>query len=285
MDKYSKTLLREGVIGQEIVVRKDVCDIDIAKIRTSRNQPRLNIDRETLADLIRSIKKHGVIEPILVRPKDDQYEIVAGQRRFEAAKEAGLTKLPCIVREMSDDEAFITALTENIQREDLSPVDEANSYRIMLERGMAKSEREIAKLLGVSHTRIQQKMNLLKLEPEIRNRVATRVATRKDEGKITEAHARRLLRVKDPKKRLDLFNQVTQKGLSVRELEQKVERIINPVPKKPTPPSRLIYQDETIKVRSTTSGFDIKVACQTEDELVAHLKRLVERMLTKETLK
>ena len=277
-EKYTKVLLREGLIGQDIILRKDVKDITVEKIVRNPNQPRIIFDETALKELTKSIASFGIIEPIVVRPKQDLFEIVLGERRFRAGKRAKLKMIPCIVKELDDHQAFQMALTENVHREDLTPIDEAHSYNYMLKDNMASSIREIAKKLGVSHVRIIQKMNLLKLPQDIQQRVVTRVTADKKPDTITEGHARHLLKLKDPGLQLKLFEQITKNDLSTRQVEKRVTNLLTKGEKKEEKEEKRLLlrtQQATLKW-SKTKGYTITIKPQAN--LISALEEIIQKL-------
>jgi len=272
-DKYSKLLLREGKIEKEISQRKDVKDISIHLIKRNPNQPRIAFDEDALEDLTKSIETIGVIEPLIVRPKGEYFELVVGERRLRAAQRANLSTVPCVIRELTDTEAFVLTLSYSVHREDLTPVEEARSYTYMLENKIATSMRDIAKRLGISHTRVNQKMNLLKLPDEIQERVATRVAT--NQGRITEGHARHLLKVPDKETQLKLFNQIVKNDLSTRETERRVKKILERPGKILKPTTFTIETDKATLKWKEGEGYTITI--KQKENLISALKGLIQK--------
>ena len=195
--------------GEEIVKK-----IKIIEIEPNRNQPRKIFDNETLEELAESIKKYGVIQPIIVNKKDDYYEIVAGERRWRAAKKAGLTEMPCIIRNDDERRNKEIALIENIQREDLNPIDKARGFKqLMEEYGM--TQQQLSDTIGVSRSGIANTVRILNLDP--------RVIKLAEEGKITEGHCRSLMVIQDPEKQLAAALKIIEKGETVRDIEQTVK--------------------------------------------------------------
>ena len=226
-DRYSKALLRLGKMAPEAWPLQNAQMIRTGHIRSNPRNPRLNFDPRSLQELGDSMLNIGIIEPLVVRhteEPDGSYEIVVGERRWRAAKQVRIPELPCLVREVDDVQAFELALSENIIREELSAIDEAKCYQHMLDMGMATSLRQIARKLGVSHTRVQQKMNLLGLERAIQRRVATRVATHGERENITEGHARHLLRLPTNEERREVLDLILKNNWSTRETQSEVGR-------------------------------------------------------------
>lgn len=187
-------------------------EIEINKIQPNPHQPRFHFDETKLQELADSIKEHGIIQPIVVSRNGDQYEIIAGERRFQASKLAGLLKVPVIVREVSDQQKLELAIIENIQRHDLNPVEEAKSYQKLIEEFDLNQE-EAAKKLGKSRSAVANKLRILQLPVEIQKALM--------EGKITEGHAKAILALESPEKQQALFELIMKSGLTVRQAEGK----------------------------------------------------------------
>ena len=184
----------------------------VASIRPSSHQPRRHFDEESLNELAQSITEVGVLLPLIVRPiAEDEYEIIAGERRWRAAKIAGLAEVPVIVRAASAQDALEMALIENVQREDISPVECATAYR-RLSGEFGLSQEEIAQKVGKSRVSVANTLRLLKLPDPIQRALG--------QGQITEGHARALLMVEEPGRMHQLFLKVMAEGLSVRETER-----------------------------------------------------------------
>ncbi len=199
--------------ADSISSREAETEINMDDIQPDRTQPRQSFDEERLNELANSIRENGILQPILVRPvSDTAYKIVAGERRFRAAKKAGLKKIPCIVRSLTDKEASLYALVENLQREDLNPVEEALGYkRLMDENGF--TQEEVAKKVGKSRPVIANSLRLLGLPEDALNLLKS--------GKITAGHAKAILSIdNDPAKMSAAAKQIVAGGLSVRDAEK-----------------------------------------------------------------
>ena len=195
--------------GEELVR-----SIKIIEIEPNRDQPRKIFDNESLEELAVSIKKYGVIQPIIVNKRDNYFEIVAGERRWRAAKKAGLTEMPCIVRDNDERKNREIALIENIQREDLNPIDKARGFRLLLdEYGM--TQQELSDTIGISRSALANTVRILNLDP--------RVIKLAEEGKITEGHCRSLMAIQDSEKQYQAALKIVEKGESVRDIEQNVK--------------------------------------------------------------
>lgn len=209
----------DALFGEIETIENDASDdndgsgvdsIDINDIKPNKDQPRKTFSEEGLEDLASSIKEHGVIQPIIVRPSGEGYEIVAGERRWRAARKAGLKTVPCLVRELSDRENMLFAIIENMQREDLNPIEEARGLSGMIsEYGL--TQEQVSASVGKSRPYIANSLRLLKLPEAIQEKAA--------EGTISAGHARALLQMKDEKKMTALAEQIEKEGLSVRETE------------------------------------------------------------------
>ena len=191
-----------------------VLELDLDMIEPNRKQPRKYFDETALEELAASLKSYGMIQPIVVKKSGDYYEIIAGERRWRAAKIAGLTKVPVVIKKWEEGEAFEAALVENLQREDLNPMEEAESYqRLQEEFGM--SQEKIAEKVGKSRSAVTNSLRLLQLDPRVRNFVV--------ENKLTGGHARTLLSVTNGDEQFELAEMVIEEGLSVRAVEALVK--------------------------------------------------------------
>ena len=197
--------------------------LPLSKVEPRSGQPRVIFDEKTLAELAESIRQHGVLQPILVMEKDDHYEIIAGERRWRAAKLAGLTKIPAILGQYADRSINELALIENIQREDLNPIEEAQAYRQLIDEYSLKQD-ELARRVAKSRAAVANSLRLLKLDERVQAMVM--------EGTLSEGHARTLLGLSDKKRQLELAKEVIEKNLSVRETERLVRRILEPAPER-----------------------------------------------------
>jgi len=184
------------------------------EIKRNSLQPRVNYDDDKLEELTASIKEKGVLQPILVRENNGHYEVVAGERRLRAAQALNLEEVPAIIKKVSDQEALVIALVENIQREELNPIEEARAYQKLVEEFQYTQE-SIAQSVGKDRSTITNILRLLKLPSEIQKGVA--------QGRLSSGHARALLSVDSIDKQLNLFNSIVKKGLSVRELENLIK--------------------------------------------------------------
>lgn len=195
--------------GEEIVQ-----SIKVIEIEPNRNQPRRNFPAESLEELAKSIEKYGIIQPIIVTKQNGYYEIVAGERRWRAAKKAGLKEMPCIVRESDERKNKEIALIENIQREDLNPIDKARGFRQLLD-DYGMTQQQLADIIGLNRSTVTNVLRLLNLDE--------RVMQLAIDGKITEGHCRSLLAYDDPDKQYEVALRIIEKGENVRDIERKVQ--------------------------------------------------------------
>ena len=193
---------------------KEVRQIPIEDIIPNRFQPRISFDEKALNELASSIKQHGIIQPLVVRPLGDKFEIIAGERRYKAATIAGLTVVPAIVTEMDDNTSAEVALIENVQRKDLTAIEEAKSYKNMLDRNNLTQE-ELAKKMGLSQSTIANKLRLLNLCDEVQNALLNE--------KISERHARALLSVNGENEQVKWLNRIINERLTVRQLDLAIK--------------------------------------------------------------
>lgn len=204
-------------LGTEDSLNESVLEISIYDIDPNPDQPRRNFDQESIQDLSKSIKEHGVVQPIIVKPsQNNRYTIVAGERRWRAARAAGLDKIPVIIRDFNDKEMLEIALIENLQREDLNPIEEAEGINSLIE-SYGLTQEQVAQRLGKSRPSIANSLRLLKLPKHVKNLL--------EEGKISTGHARALLALNSHTKMIELADLIVDKSLSVRETENIVKKI------------------------------------------------------------
>lgn len=189
--------------------------IDINNIKPNKAQPRMTFDEDKLKELESSIKEHGVIQPLIVREAENGYELVAGERRWRASRLAGLKKVPCIIRNFDDKQNAIVAIIENMQREDLNPIEEAEGLRSMTEK-YGFTQEQVSSSLGKSRTYITNSIRLLKLPKEIQQFVS--------DGQMSAAHGRTIINITDAKKQREIADKVIKLGLSVRETERLADK-------------------------------------------------------------
>ena len=195
--------------GEELVQ-----NIKVIEIEPNKEQPRKHFDSESLEDLAKSIKRYGVIQPIIVNKKDNYYMIVAGERRWRASKIAGLTEIPCIVRDNDERKNREIALIENIQREDLNPIEKARGFKQLLDE-YELTQQELADMVGISRRALANTVRLLNLDP--------RIMKLAEEGKLLECHCRSLMAIDDVEKQYKAALRIIENGDTVRDIERKVK--------------------------------------------------------------
>lgn len=213
-----------------------VQNIKITEIEPDREQPRKKFDEDKLEELANSIKQYGVIQPIIVTKKDDYYQIIAGERRWRAGKKAGLTEMPCLVRTKSEQENKEIALIENIQRENLNPIEKARGLRKLLD-DYGLTQQELADKIGLSRSALANNVRILNLDPRVIELVM--------EHNFTEKQCRQLLRVQDPEKQYKLAIGIVENGDKEDELERKInnDKVLAKKNKKNEEKYRAVYKD------------------------------------------
>ena len=243
-------------------------EIDIDRLRPNRDQPRTAMDESKIEELARSIKSNGIIQPIVVRKADDGYEIVAGERRWRASQRAGLLKVPVVVRDIPDEQMLAAALIENIQREDLNPIEEAQAYRRLVDEHQLTQE-QIAEAVGKDRSSVANYLRLLKLPTEVRSNLSA--------GALSMGHARALLALSDEAEQLRVSREVVAKNLSVRETETLVKKGAQPSAPREEAPKDVHTRAAEEKLRFAVGtrvrivrrgkGGRIEIDFQNEDEL------------------
>ena len=228
---------------EDAAAKSGVQVMKINEVEPNRDQPRKNFDEDALLELSDSIKLFGVLQPVLVRKRKDYYEIIAGERRWRAAKLAGVKEVPVIEKEYTDQEILEIGLIENIQRENLNPIEEAIAYKRLLEEFNLKQD-EVAERVSKSRTAVTNSMRLLKLSDKVQQMII--------DDMISTGHARALLAIDDPELQYTLANKIFDEKLSVRETEKLVKEIKNPKKPKEKKPvaNSFIYQDLEEKMKS-----------------------------------
>ena len=217
-----------SITPPEVILRQVAVD----RIQRGRYQPRVDLHQETLEDLAASIRAQGVVQPVVLRPVEGEhrYELIAGERRWRAAQMAGLTEIPAVIRDVPDAAALAMALIENIQRENLNPLEEATALQRLIKE-FALTHEEAAQAVGRSRAAVSNLLRLLSLQPEVRALL--------ENGDIEMGHARALLALEDRDQQLETARTVAGQGLSVRETEERVRALLAPSPapaEKPIPP-------------------------------------------------
>jgi len=254
-----------------------VREVELGLIKPNPYQPRTEFDDQKLEELARSIEEHGVIQPIIVRKKDGGYELVAGERRWRAAKKAGIRKIPAIVKEYSDGQMLEIALLENLQREDLNPIEEATAYKQLIE-DLGITQETLSKRIGKSRSVIANSIRLLNLPEEIQNLLA--------KGKITTGHARALLSLDNEEEQKQMAQKILERDLTVREIEKLVKKPKkqNKLSKKTNP--LIIHLEDIlkqffgtkVKVRSGKNKGKIEIEYYSEEDL----ERILELVMGRE---
>ena len=218
--------------------------VKLTAVEPNRDQPRKNFDEDALLELAESIKQFGLLQPILVQERDGYYEIIAGERRWRAAKIAGFKEVPVIIKNLTDQEIVEISLIENIQREDLNPIEEAQAYKRLLNEFHLKQD-EVAERVSKSRTAVTNSMRLLKLCDEVQQMVVNEM--------ITTGHARALLSIEDPEEQYMIAQKVFDEKMSVREVEKLVKNLHKPEkPKKAENKSlEVIYQNIEEKLKES----------------------------------
>lgn len=198
----------------ETATNEEVIDVDIEELRANPYQPRKVFNDEALMELSNSIKEHGVFQPIIVKKSIKGYEIIAGERRVRASKLAGLKKIPAIIRNLNDEQMMEIALLENLQRENLSAIEEAIAYKSMIEK-LSLTQEDLAKKIGKSRSHITNILGLLRLPKEVQQMVAN--------NQLSMGHARVLSKLEDNQKIIEMAHEIVDKKIPVRELEKDTE--------------------------------------------------------------
>lgn len=250
--------------------------LSISEIVRNPNQPRKTFDEDKLAELADSIRQNGVLQPILVRRKGQKYEIVAGERRYQASKLAGLKEIPAVVREIDDDKVFQLALIENLQRSDLSPMEEAKGYKQLL-TSQSLTQEELAKILSKSRSAIANTLRLMDLPVEVQHMM--------EQGLLTAGHARAILAVPSEEGRIKLAKKVVTESLTVRQTENlaplfSVEhtetrtRVAAPQSFKRAARELRKMLDTNVKVKQVRGKNKIEIEFKDEDELARILAQI-----------
>lgn len=243
---------------KEVVEVKKIEEfIDINKIEPNKEQPRKSFNEDSLIELSESIKQHGIVQPLVVTKKDDYFEIIAGERRWRAAKKAGLKEVPVVVKDYSPQEIMEIALIENIQREDLNPVEEAMAYQRLIREYDLKQD-EVAERVSKSRTAITNSLRLLKLDDRVQDMLI--------QESISSGHARALLAVKEGDEQYNLAMKIFDEKLSVRETEKLIKslnKVKSEKPKKKELANDFVYRDLEEKLKMIT-GTKVVINRKTE---------------------
>lgn len=237
-EKEKKVKVVEKVVEKPIEIK-----LKINQVEPNREQPRKVFDEESLQELAESIKQFGVLQPLIVQQRKDYYEIIAGERRWRAAKLAGLKEVPVVIREMTDQEIVEISLIENIQRENLNPIEEAAAYKRLLTEFHLK-QGEVAERVSKSRTAVTNSMRLLKLDERVQQMVI--------EGMLSTGHARALLAIEDGELQFQMAKKIYNEKLSVRDVEKLVKNIgkEKPAKKEENEQQKAIFQDLEEKMKA-----------------------------------
>lgn len=245
----SKSIQEDKVVEQEVKKVKEeggegVVNVKITLVEPNREQPRKNFDEDALEELSESIKQYGVLSPILVQDRKDHYEIVAGERRWRAARMAGLKEVPVIIRHYTEQQIVEIALIENIQREDLNPIEEAQAYKRLLNE-FNLTQDKVAERVSKSRSAVTNSMRLLKLCDDVQQMII--------DDMISTGHARAILAVEDPAVQYELAQRVFDEKLSVRDIEKIVKNLGKPVKEKPQVNNEydVFYKDLSEKLKGS----------------------------------
>lgn len=267
-----KDLLGENLLNvDEIQEGEVIVNVPLKDIKPNPFQPRTIFNQEKIDDLASSIREYGVFQPIILKPANEGYIIVSGERRYRASLQVGLETIPAIIRQYEPSLIMEIALLENLQREDLTPIEEANAYRNIIEK-LSYTQKELADRIGKSRSYVTNVLGLLNLDENIQKMILS--------GDISMGHARVLSKLEDPKRAMELANMIVSKGLSVRQIEEmgKSEKKIKTIRKKVKNPStRASEKALHHKYGNAVTIKDNKIIFRCEDENM--IKELVEKLL------
>ncbi|MFJ8237514.1 ParB/RepB/Spo0J family partition protein [Ureibacillus sp. NPDC094379] len=242
--------------------------IQLEKLVTNPFQPRKIFDDETIEELAQSIQEHGIIQPIVVRKKGKKYEIVVGERRFRASKIAGLNEIPAIVKELTEEQMMEIAILENLQREDLTPIEEAEAYQSLIEK-LHFTQEDLAKRLGKSRPHITNHIRLLQLPEEVRKLV--------NDGLLSMGHGRTLLGLKNKRRIPEVASKVVNQSLNVRQLEALIKQLNEDVPRETKKNKDIFveaketqlreYFGTNVQIRKNKNKGKIEIEFYSEDDL------------------
>jgi len=236
----SNSMIEDNMKNEEILDGEVVRNLKLIEIEPNKNQPRVKFDEDSLEELANSIKQYGVIQPIIVTKEGDFYKIVAGERRWRASKKAGLTEIPAIVREYGELKNREVALIENIQREDLNPIEKASAIKELLDRHNV-TQQKLSEMLGMARSTLTNSLRVLNLDKRVRELAM--------EGKLSEGHCKALLAIEDPEKQYKAAMYMIESGDSVREAEKQIGS------KKKTPSTNNRYKAIANDIESSFRNF------------------------------
>ena len=268
----------------EVEKEEFIREINIAECRPNPYQPRKLFEQEAIEELKQSIEEHGILQPLIVRKTIKGYEIVVGERRFRAAKEAKLDTVPVVIRELTEQQMMELAVLENLQREDLTPIEEAAAYQMLMEK-LKVTQEELSKRLGKSRPHIANHIRLLSLPAKIQELIT--------EGKISMGHGRALLGLRKKESITKVVEKVLKDGLNVRQLEQLIQELNENVPretKKPAPEKDIFIKEQEsslcerfgtkVHIKQTKNKGKIEIEFFTKEDL----ERILEMLDTKQEL-
>jgi len=274
-DEFSKKI--SGATDDSIRGDKYIIEVDVNQIDANPQQPRMQFDDDKLESLAQSIKTHGIIQPLVVSKQGNRYELVAGERRFQAAQKIGLKKVPVIIREADELQKLELAIVENVQRHDLNPIEEGMAYQKLSDE-FQMSQEEIAMKTGRSRSLVANKIRLLSLPIEIQKGLV--------EGKITEGHAKAILSIPNPEKQRALYEMILKNNLTVRQLEDRTrevsvkshKRLVSVDPQVKELENRLVEILGTkVKISKSGDGGRIIIEYYSKEDLEALLEKLSQR--------
>jgi len=270
--------VREAIhsgMGQPQAEGRIFAFINLDQLDPNPFQPRHSFDGETMDDLCRSIEQHGVIEPIIVRRKEDRYEIISGERRWRACQKLGLEEIPCVLKNVSDAEAFKLALTENIQRNNLTPLEEAEAFRRLLDMKIARNQTEIGEILGIRQQRVSDKLRLLELPEEVR----ALFGDSRYQDRFTQKHGEIVGRLSEAGQIREAAGKVVEEELSTRETLKLVQRMLKAKTLSGIKPGR---QLKPLHVSRNRHGFTLKLSFDRRrdslEQALSELLQMVERL-------
>ena len=240
-EEASKKELKKEETPVKTIIKQEEMKLRLSEIEPNRSQPRKKFDEDSLLELADSIKQFGLLQPLLVQKKKDYYEIIAGERRWRAAKMAGLKEVPVIIKDFSDQEIVEISLIENIQRENLNPIEEAQAYKRLLTEFHLKQD-EVAERVSKSRTAVTNSIRLLKLDERVQQMVI--------DDMITTGHARTLLAIEDKDLQYQFAMKIFDEKLSVREVERLMKNLDKEKPEKKEDKNSFIYQDIEEKMKA-----------------------------------
>ena len=229
---------------------RKVVELPLDDILPNRFQPRIKFNEDSIIELSESIKEHGVIQPIVVRPVGDKYEIIAGERRYKASCMAGLEKIPALITDLNDKDSAEVALIENVQRKDLTPIEEAISYKKILDMGYLTQEK-LAEKLGKKQSTVANKLRLLNLDEDVQEAIL--------EDKISERHARSILKLQNPADQKKVLKKIIDERLTVRKTDEVINNMLNGTfeeTKQPVTVEPIVKDEATVEDNSTETPFD-----------------------------